>query len=141
MKKNLRFIISPLTQINIDEFNRISTTDARMLRRLVRDYATRGKSAQDTLQSWPSVRRGEDQNIFPYNIYADAFFNSACIYEIPVLKHHAKKLLEEIPHGSKEYPTVKRIVSLLKFFEELDDDASIPCDSILREFIGGSIVD
>ena len=73
--------------------------------------------------------------------FADAFFNSACIYEIPVLKHHAKKLLEEIPHGSKEYPTVKRIVSLLKFFEELDDDASIPCDSILREFIGGSIVD
>lgn len=140
-EEKFKIYISPLTQINIDEFNRISTTDARMLRRLVRDYATRGKSAQDTLQSWPSVRRGEDQNIFPYNIYADAFFNSACIYEIPVLKHHAKKLLEEIPHGSKEYPTVKRIVSLLKFFEELDDDASIPCDSILREFIGGSIVD
>ncbi len=140
-EEKFKIYISPLTQINIDEFNRISTTDARMLRRLVRDYATRGKSATDTLQSWPSVRRGEDQNIFPYNIYADVFFNSACIYEIPVLKHHAKKLLEEIPHGSKEYPTVKRIVSLLKFFEELDDDASIPCDSILREFIGGSIVD
>lgn len=140
-EEKFKIYISPLTQINIDEFNRISTTDARMLRRLVRDHARRGRSAKETLDSWPSVRKGEDNNIFPYNIYADEFFNSACIYELPVLKHHVKVLLQEIPHGSKEYPTVKRILSLLQFFEELDDDASIPCDSILREFIGGSIVE
>lgn len=140
-EQKFKIYISPLTQINIDEFNRISTTDARMLRRLVRDHATRGRSADRTLRDWPLVRKGEDTNIFPYNIYADEFFNSACIYELPVLKKHAEKLLLEIPQEAAEYPTVRRILSLLQFFDELDDDASIPCDSILREFIGGSIVE
>ena len=140
-EQKFKIYISPLTQINIDEFNRISTTDARMLRRLVRDYATRGRSADRTLRDWPLVRKGEDTNIFPYNIYADEFFNSACIYELPVLKKHAEKLLLEIPQEAADYPTVRRIFSLLQFFDELDDDASIPCDSILREFIGGSIVE
>jgi uridine kinase len=135
-----RIYISPLTQLNIDEHHRVPTTDARMLRRLVRDYRTRNKSAAGTIAMWPSVRRGEDHNIFPYNSEADVFFNSQCIYELAVLKRYAQPLLAAIPQSSPEYPEARRMLQFLDFFTAMPDDSIIPNNSILREFIGGSIL-
>ena len=131
--------ISPLTQLNIDEHNRISTTDARMLRRIVRDYQFRGYSAANTIKTWPSVRRGEEKNIFPYYIYADTFFNSQCLYELACLKRIARPLLEEIPPEDEAYSDAQRMLEFLEYFVELEDFSAIPNNSIMREFIGGSI--
>ncbi|MCI8400760.1 MAG: nucleoside kinase [Lachnospiraceae bacterium] len=133
-----RIYISALTQLNVDEHNRIPTTDGRLIRRIVRDARTRGHSARDTIAQWNSVRRGEEQNIFPYQESADVVFNSALIYELSVLKAYAEPLLFSVPRDSKEYQEAKR---LLKFFDYFLPVASedIPRNSLLREFIGGSL--
>lgn len=135
-----KIYISPLTQINVDMHHRIPTTDARMLRRLVRDYRTRGRDARQTISDWPNVRRGEEVNIFPYNSEADVFFNSQCIYELAVLKKYAKPLLEAIGRHEPEYPEAQRMSKFLDFFVGVLDDHYIPNNSIIREFIGGSII-
>lgn len=139
--KNDKFkiYISPLTNLNIDAHNRISTTDSRMLRRLVRDNLYRGHNAQQTIQDWPKVRRGEDVNIFPYNSKADVFFNSVHIFELSVLKAHAVPLLKSIKREEPEYGEAHRLLAFLRFFQEIEDEHIIPNNSILREFIGGSI--
>lgn len=133
-----RIYVSALTQLNIDEHNRIPTTDGRLIRRIVRDARTRGFSAQDTIASWNSVRLGEEENIFPYQDSADVVFNSALIYEFSVLKTYAEPLLFSVPRSSEEYLEAKR---LLKFFDYFLPAASedIPRNSLIREFIGGSI--
>ena len=133
-----RIYISALTQLNIDEHNRIPTTDGRLIRRIIRDARTRGHSAQETIGRWNSVRRGEEENIFPYQESADVVFNSALIYELSVLKAYAEPLLFSVPRDSQEYEEAKR---LLKFFDYFLPVASedIPRNSLLREFIGGSL--
>ena len=138
--QKFRIYISPLTQLNIDRFNRIPTTDARKLRRIVRDAQFRGYSAAMTIHMWPKVSRGEDRNIFPYNDYADMFFNSQCIYELAVLKKYAKPQLEQIRDDQPEYPEAQRLLKLLRYFVTLEHDEIIPNNSIIREFIGGSVL-
>ncbi len=133
-----KIYISALTQINLDDHNRIPTTDLRLIRRMVRDYNFRGYSAERTILQWPSVRRGEKKNIFPYQEEADVMFNSACVYELAVLKVFAKPLLEEITKESEAYIEANRILKFLQYFVELEDVSDIPSTSILREFIGGS---
>ena len=132
-----KIYISALTQLNIDEHNRIPTTDGRLLRRMVRDARTRGASARDTIQMWPSVRRGEEENIFPFQEEADAMFNSALIYELAVLKQYAQPLLFAIPRNSEEWLEAKRLLKFLDYFIGVSSE-DIPKNSILREFIGGS---
>ncbi len=137
-----KIYISALTQINLDDHNRIPTTDLRIIRRMVRDYNFRGYSAEKTINQWESVRRGEKKNIFPYQEEADIIFNSACVYEIAVLKKYAKPLLEDIPRDNSAYIEANRLLKLLQYFVELNDISDIPPTSIIREFIGGSkIVD
>ena len=138
-KEKFKIYISPLTQLNIDEHNRIPTTDERMLRRMVRDNLYRGKSAAATIDEWPKVRRGEDKNIFPYSGQSDVLFNSYHVYEIAVLKKYAQPLLEEIGPDRIEYAEAKRMLNLLSFFDTIEDDHLIVNNSIIREFIGGSI--
>jgi uridine kinase len=137
-EEKFRIYISPLTQLNIDDHNRIPTTDSRMLRRLVRDYQYRGKSAQVTIKEWPKVRAGEDKNIFPYNSQADVFFNSVHIYELAVLKKYAEPLLASITQDEPEYGEATRMLRFLNFFNIVEDDSVISNTSIIREFIGGS---
>ena len=134
-----KIYISPLTQLNIDSHNRIVTTDHRMLRRMVRDYKYRGHSAQNTIKTWPKVRAGEDKNIFPYSNEADVLFNSVHLYEISVLKKYAEPLLMEIQPDEPEYSEAVRMLNFLRFFRVIEDDSVIVNNSILREFIGGSI--
>ncbi|MEG1584908.1 MAG: nucleoside kinase, partial [Anaerovorax sp.] len=134
-----KIYISPLTQLNIDDHNRIPTTDARMLRRMVRDYLYRGHNAQSTISDWPKVRAGEDKNIFPYSNQADVLFNSVHIYELSVLKKYAEPLLEAIKPEEPEYSEAVRMLKFLRFFEIIEDDSIIVNNSIIREFIGGSI--
>ena len=134
-----KIYISPLTQLGIDEHNRISTTDERMLRRLVRDYQFRGYSAKETIKNWPKVRAGEDKNIFPYSGEADILFNSYHVYEIAVLKKYAEPLLREITREDEEYADASRMLQFLQFFHVAPDDSMIVNNSIIREFIGGSI--
>ena len=135
-----KIYISPFTPISIDHHNRISTTDARMLRRLVRDYKFRNSPAQRTISMWPKVRASEDANIFPYNSKADVFFNSNCIYEYAVLKKYAEPLLKRIKREEPEYSEAQRMLSFLKYFDPIYDEYIIPNNSILREFIGGSVI-
>ncbi len=132
-----RIYISALTSLNIDEHNRIPTTDVRLLRRMVRDARTRGSSAQKTIQMWPSVRRGEEENIFPFQESADAMFNSALIYELAVLKQFAEPLLFGIEKGEPEYYEAKRLLKFLEYFLGVSSE-SLPNNSICREFVGGS---
>lgn len=139
-EEKFKIYISPLTQLNINEHNRIPTTDARMLRRMVRDYNFRGHSAENTICEWPKVRAGEDKNIFPFSNEADAFFNSVHLYEISVLKKYAEPLLKEIKKEQSEYSEARRLLKFLDFFEVIEDDSMIANNSILREFIGGSIL-
>lgn len=134
-----KIYISPFTQLNIDSHNRIPTTDARMLRRMVRDFRYRGHSAQKTIAGWPKVRAGEDKNIFPFNGDADVLFNSAVTYELAVLKKYAEPLLEGIRQEEPEYSDAVRMLQFIRFFEPIEDEAVIPNNSIIREFIGGSI--
>ena len=137
--EKFRIYISPFTQLNIDMHNRVPTTDARMLRRIVRDYKYRGHSAADTIAQWPSVRAGEDKNIFPYNGEADVLFNSALVYELAVLKKYAEPLLREVRPDQPEYSEAVRMLDFIRFFDVIDDERYIPNNSIMREFIGGSI--
>ena len=130
--------VSALTALNIDNHNRIPTTDGRLLRRMVRDFQYRGHSPIDTLKRWASVRNGEDNNIFPYQENADIMFNSTFAYEFSVMKKYAEPLLRQVPTDIPEYREVKRLLKFLSFFEEMDD-STIPPNSILREFIGDSI--
>ncbi len=137
--EKFKIYISPLTQLNIDKHNRIPTTDARMLRRMVRDYQFRGHSAQSTIRSWPKVRQGEDKNIFPFNGQADVFFNSEHIYELAVLKKYAEPLMRSITRQEPEYSEAVRMLKFLQYFKAIEDDSIIVNNSIIREFIGGSI--
>lgn len=134
-----KIYISPLTQINIDEHNRIPTTDARLLRRIVRDSQFRNYPAQHTIKMWSKVREGEDKNIFPYNGEADVLFNSVHLYELSVLKKYAQPLLSDISAEEPEYTEATRLLKFLRLFETIYDDSSIANNSILREFIGGSV--
>ena len=137
--EKFKIYISPLTQLNIDMHNRIPTTDERMLRRMVRDYLYRGHSAQSTINQWPKVRAGEDKNIFPYSGEADVLFNSYHVYEISVLKKYAEPLLRKIAPDEEEYAEAVRMLKFLRFFRNIEDDSIIVNNSIIREFIGGSI--
>ncbi len=138
-EEKFKIYISPLIQLNIDNHNRIVTTDHRMLRRMVRDFKYRGYSAQNTIDTWPKVRAGEDKNIFPFSNQADVVFNSVHLYEISVLKKYAKPLLEEITRDEPEYADAHRLLNFLRFFRTVDDDSAIVNNSIIREFIGGSV--
>lgn len=132
-----KIYISALTNINIDEHNRIPTTDGRLLRRMVRDARTRGADARRTIDMWASVRRGEEQNIFPFQEDADAMFNSVLIYELAVLKQFAEPLLFQIDKGEPEYYEAKRLLKFLEYFLGVTSE-SIPNNSLCREFVGGS---
>ena len=138
--EKFKIYISPLTQINLDAHHRIPTTDARMLRRMVRDNRTRGRDGAVTISSWPSVRHGEEKYIFPFNKEADVFFNSQCVYELAVLKKYATPLLEKVQPDQAEYAEAQRMLQFLSCFASIDDDSIIASNSIIREFIGGSIL-
>jgi uridine kinase len=137
--QKFKIYISALTQLNIDDHNRIPTTDSRLLRRIVRDSKYRGHDALTTLKLWPSVRRGEEKNIFPYQEEADVMFNSALVYELAVLKKHAEPLLKKIDKSCKEYSEALRLMKFLNYFESIDDDGLVMITSILKEFVGGGI--
>ena len=139
LPKNSKFkiYISALTQLNIDEHNRIPTTDGRLIRRMVRDARTRGISAEETIARWQSVRNGEESYIFPFQEEADVMFNSALIYELSVLKQFAEPLLFGIPSTSPEYVEAKRLLKFLDYFLGVNTE-DIPNNSLVREFVGGS---
>lgn len=132
-----KIYISALTFLNVDEHNRIPTTDGRLLRRMVRDARTRGTSARQTIAQWPSVRRGEEENIFPFQESADAMFNSVLIYELAVLKTYAEPLLYSIKKDDPEYFEAKRLLKFLDYFLGVSSE-NLPNNSIVREFVGGS---
>lgn len=136
-KNKFKIYISALTQLNIDEHNRIPTTDGRLIRRMVRDARTRGTSAKGTIAMWPSVRRGEEENIFPYQETADAMFNSALVYELCVLKQFAEPALFSIRQDEPEYEEAKRLLKFLDYFLGISSE-DLPSNSIIREFVGGS---
>lgn len=135
--QKFKIYISALTQLNLDNHNRIATTDIRRVRRIVRDYLSRGYGAEETLKMWPSIRRGEEKNIFVYQEEADVMFNSTLVYELCVLKKYALEELDKIDPDSPVYILASRLKSFLGFFKEIDKDY-VPTNSILREFIGGS---
>ncbi len=135
-ESKFKIYISALTQLNVDEHNRISTTDCRLLRRIVRDARTRGTGAEETLARWQSVRNGEERNIFPFQEEADVMFNSALIYELSVLKQYVEPLLFGISTESPYYTEAKRMLKFMDYFLGVSSD-SVPANSLLREFIGG----
>lgn len=136
-RNKFKIYVSALTQLNIDAHNRISTTDTRLIRRMVRDYKFRGNDVFRTFQMWRGVVEGEGINIFPYQEEADIMFNSALVYELSVLKKYAVPLLEKVDNTSPYYSESKRLLKFLKYFETIEDERAIPANSILREFIGG----
>ena len=131
-----KIYISALTQLNIDEHNRIPSTDGRLIRRIVRDARTRGSSAMRTISMWPSVRRGEEENIFPYQEQADVMFNSSLLYELAVLKQYVEPLLFGVDKESEEYLEAKRLLKFFDYFVGIGSEY-VPTNSLLREFIGG----
>ena len=135
--KKYKIYISPLTEVNVDDHNRISTTDNRLLRRIIRDNRTRGHGVENTLAAWHSVRNGEEKYVFPYQDEADVTINSAAFYEIGVLKTYVEPLLYSVPIESEYYEEAKRLIDFLRVFLPIPSDA-IPEDSVIREFIGGS---
>ena len=139
LDKELKFkiYISALSSLNIDKHNRIATTDLRLIRRMVRDARTRGADAKKTISMWKSVRKGEEEYIFPFQNDADIVFNSALCYELPVLKTYVEPLLFSVERGSSEYEAAKRLLKFLDYFLVIPSD-SIPNNSIIKEFIGGS---
>jgi len=139
--EELKFKIyaSALTQINLDNTNRIHTTDTRLLRRIVRDSKFRNHNAYQTLKMWPNVRFGEEKNIFPYQENADIMFNSALVYEIPVLKIFAEQLLITVPDNTPETSEATRLLKILDYFLPITNLEDIPRTSIIREFIGRSV--
>ncbi|KEJ03920.1 nucleoside kinase [Clostridium botulinum] len=136
-KNKFKIYISALTQLNIDNHNRVSTTDVRIIRRLVRDYLSRGYKGEETLKMWPSIKRGEDRNIFVFQENADVMFNSTIVYELCILKKYALAELNKIDKNSTVHYEATRLKSFLNFFKEVDMNL-VPGNSILREFIGGS---
>lgn len=136
-ESKFRIYISALTSINIDNHNRIPTTDGRLLRRIVRDARTRGTNAAKTISMWPSVRAGEEQYIFPFQESADEMFNSVQIYELAIIKQYAEPLLFSIPKEAPEYLEAKRLLKFLEYFVGMNAD-DLPRNSICREFVGGS---
>ena len=138
-KQKYKIYVSALTQLNLDRHNRIATTDTRLLRRIIRDAQHRGYTAKDTMSRWPKVRRGEHAWIFPYQENADVMFNSALVYELAVIKPLAEPLLLQIEPGKPEHVEAKRLLSFLQWFEPCPSDL-VPDNSLLREFIGGSIL-
>ena len=136
-EKKYKIYISPLTELNMDDHNRISTTDNRLLRRIIRDNRTRNYKVEDTLAQWPSVRLGEEKYIFPYQDESDATINSAAIYEIGVLKTYVEPLLYSVDPESPQYEEAKRLINFLRLFLPIPSE-SIPEDAVIREFIGGS---
>jgi uridine kinase len=137
--RGFKIYVSALTQLNLDRLNRVSTTDTRLLRRIVRDARERGYSAKDTISRWESVRRGEKKYIFPYQENADGMFNSALVYELSALLPLAEPLLRQVPHGIPEFIEAKRLLTFLEWFLPIEASL-IPENSIVREFIGGSIL-
>lgn len=142
LDKNSKFkiYISALNSLNVDEHNRIPTTDARLIRRIVRDARTRGTSAAETIGRWQSVRNGEENYIFPFQEEADVMFNSALIYELCVLKQYAEPLLYSIPRTSPEYDEANRLIKFLNYFLGISTE-KIPANSLVREFVGGGCFD
>lgn len=140
-ENKFKIYISALTQLSIDEHNRIPTTDTRLIRRIVRDSKFRSNDANTTLSLWESVRRGEEKNIFPFQEDANIMFNSALFYELSVLKKHAEPLLRQVDTTSPHHPEAKRLLRFLSYFVSLEDEDNIPKTSILKEFTGGSIFD
>lgn len=134
-----KIYVSPLTSLGLDAHNRIKTTDTRLIRRMVRDNRSRGHSATATLKMWDSVRRGEKQYIFPYQEEADVMFNSAFDYELAVLKKYALPILFEVKQQDAEYAEARRLISILQYFKDIEDESDIVDSSLLKEFIGGSI--
>jgi uridine kinase len=134
--EKFRVYISPLSQLNLDDHNRIPTTDVRLLRRVIRDARTRGTGAAGTIKAWPKVRRGEDVNIFPYSGEADVFFNSSLIYELAAIKPLAEKALRGVSPEDPEYGDAERLLDFLAFFVAAESVDAVPENSILREFIG-----
>jgi len=134
-----RIYVSALTQLNLDRHNRVSTTDTRLVRRIVRDSRERGYSAVQTISQWESVRRGEEKYIFPYQENADVMFNSALVYELSALQSLVEPILRQVPHGVPEFIEAKRLLAFLEWFLPVETDL-IPDNSILREFVGGSIL-
>jgi uridine kinase len=132
-----KIFLSALTQIAFDDQNHISTTDNRLIRRMIRDHKYRNYSAQETIRRWPSVRAGEDKNIFPYQENADVMFNSALVYELAVLKKYADPLLKSVTESQEEYSEANRLLKFLSYFKPIDD-LEIPPTSLIREFLGGS---
>ncbi len=133
-----KIYVSALTQLNIDDHNRVPTTDARLIRRMVRDYRFRGHDALTTLKMWPKVRRGEEKYIFPFQEEAEFMFNSALPYELAILKGYVEPLLAKVPQEEDEFSEAQRLLLFLQYFANLSHDC-VPNDSILREFIGGSV--
>ncbi len=140
-ERTFRVYVSALTVLNLDRHNRISTTDTRLIRRIVRDARTRGRNAEGTILMWESVRRAEKRYIFPYQEHADMMFNSALVYELAVLRNHAEPLLLQVDPDSPAYVEARRLISFLRWFLPCRDSRNVPDNSILREFIGGSILD
>lgn len=136
-RRKMKIYLSALTEINIDKDNRISTTDNRLIRRLIRDYYTRGYEPSETLDLWDSVREGEEKYIFPYQDEADITLNTGLVYEFPVLKVYALPLLYTVKSDNAFYEDAKRLIRLLDIFLPVPSE-EVPNDSILREFIGGS---
>jgi uridine kinase len=136
-ESTFKIFLSALTQISIDDQNHISTTDNRLIRRMIRDSKYRNYSASDTIRRWPSVRAGEDKNIFPFQENADVMFNSALVYELAVLKKYAEPLLKSVPESQPEFSETSRLLKFLSYFKPIDDQ-EIPPTSVLREFLGGS---
>ncbi len=139
--RKFKVYVSALTQLNIDDHTRIPTTDVRLIRRIIRDHQFRSYTALNTIARWPSVRRGEEKYIFPFQEDADVMFNSALGYELAVLKKHGEPLLRTIDNKEQAYGESRRLLRLLSHFQILDVDKDVPCNSILREFIGGSCFD
>jgi len=137
--ETFRIYVSALTQLNLDRHNRVSTTDTRLIRRIVRDARERGYTAMQTISRWEAVRRGEKRHIFLFQENADVIFNSALAYEMAALKPYAEPLLRQVPHGTPEYIEAKRLLAFLEWFLPLDIDL-VPDNSIVREFLGGSIL-
>ncbi|HHV26109.1 nucleoside kinase [Anaerosalibacter bizertensis] len=137
-KNKFKIYVSALTQLNVDAHNRIPTTDTRLIRRIVRDNKYRGNDVKRTFKLWELVRKGEEENIFPYQEEADIMFNSSLVYELSVLKKHIEPQLKTIDKNSEYYSEAKRLLKFLEYFKDIEDESIIPPTSILREFIGGS---
>ena len=136
-ESKFKIYVSALTPLNVDEHNRIPTTDLRLIRRIVRDARTRGTSAAASIEMWHRVRRGEENNIFPYQECADAIFNSALVYELAVLKQYAEPALFSVPKDAEEYLEAKRLLKFLDYVVGTSNE-NVPNNSLLREFTGGS---